>query len=210
MNPSLTRRALCLSYFTVAYNLAEGVISILLGVLARSVALVGFGLDSFVEALSGGVMVWRFRQAGSLSEEEEERREARAIKLVGWTFLILGGYVLYESVTKLYYREAPEGSLWGIVLALVSLIVMPGLAHLKRRTGEAIGSASLVADSKETLACAWLSLALLLGLGLNYLFGLWWADPVAGLVIVVFLLREGYELLRGEGCECATCVPTGD
>ena len=200
MNPLLLRRALWLSYFTLFYNLGEGLVSIVLGLLARSVALLGFGLDSFVEALSGAVMVWRFRQAATLSEDEAERREAKAIRLVGWTFLLLGGYVLYECLMKLYQAEAPAPSRGGLILSVVSLFAMLWLSSLKRRTGEALHSHSLVADSRETLACAWLSVALLVGLGLNYLFGLWWADPVAGLVIVVFLLREGYELLAGEGC----------
>lgn len=200
---NLTRRALALSIFTVAYNLAEGVVSILLGLAARSAALIGFGLDSFVESLSGGIMVWRFSRR-DLSEEDEERIEQRAVKLVGVTFLLLGAYVLYESAEKLYRQEAPEASLGGIILAIVSLVIMPWLARAKRRTGEALGSASLLGDAKETLACAWLSVALLLGLGLNALLGWWWADPVAGLIIVIFLFREGLEMVRG-GCGCCEC-----
>ena len=201
VDPALHRRALSLSYFTVGYNVVEGLVSILAGALAGSIALVGFGLDSFVESLSGGVMIWRFRLHGRVSEKEEERVEGRATRLVGYTFLILGSYVLYESGSKLLRHEMPEPSLFGMLIAVVSLIVMPGLALAKHRTGQAISSRSLMADSKETVACAWLSLALLVGLGLNYLLGLWWADPLAGLLIVVFLFREGYETLTEEECE---------
>lgn len=198
MDSKLHRKALFLSYFTVGYNILEGVVSILAGVIAGSIALVGFGLDSFVESLSGGVMIWRFRQHGKMSEEEEEKIEKKAVKLVGYTFFILGLYVLYESVKKLYFREIPDPSLLGIIIAIISMIVMPVLFFMKYRTGKAIGSRSLVADSKETLACLFLSVALLIGLGLNYLYGLWQADPIVGLVIVVFLFKEGYETLKEE------------
>jgi divalent metal cation (Fe/Co/Zn/Cd) transporter len=205
MTPAdLNRRALRLSWFTVVYNVAEGIISMLLGLAAGSAALIGFGLDSFVESLSGGVMVWRFTPR-AMSAEQEERVERRAVRLVGWTFLVLGLYVLYESLGKLLAREVPQVSWGGLILAVVSLLVMPWLARAKRRTGEELGSDALVGDSKETLACVWLSVALLLGLGLNALFGLWWADPVAGLVIVFFLLREGLEMAWGDeiGCGCS-------
>lgn len=199
---TLHRKALWLSLFSVAYNLVEGVVSIVAGLLAGSIALTGFGLDSFVESLSGGVMVWRFEKHGKISEEEEERVEVKAAKLVGYTFFVLAAYVLFESLKKLIYREIPEPSLLGIVIAIVSLIVMPVLFYMKLRVGRSLGSRGLVADSKQTLACVYLSVALLLGLGLNYLFGIWWADPLAGLVIVGFLVREGYETLTEESLEC--------
>lgn len=170
--------------------------------LSGSIALVGFGLDSFVESLSGGIMIWRFRGLGNLSHEEEERMEAKAAKLVAYTFFILGVYVLYESFKKLILSEAPEPSLFGIVIAVVSLVVMPVLFFMKYRIGKSIGSRSLVADSKQTLVCCYLSVALLAGLGLNYLYGIWWADPAAGLIIVVFLMREGYEILREGRAGC--------
>jgi cation diffusion facilitator family transporter len=198
MDSRLHRRALRLSYFTVGYNIAEGLVSISAGLLAGSIALVGFGLDSFVESLSGGIMIWRFRKHGKVSEAEEERIERRATKLVGWTFFVLGGYVLYESLKKLYFHDTPARSLIGIVIAVISLVVMPVLFYLKYQTGKSIGSTSLVADSKETLACVFLSLALLIGLGLNYLYGFWQADPIAGLVVVFFLVKEGYATLREE------------
>ena len=202
-NISLPQRALLLSYLTVGYNVLEGVISILAGYLAGSIALVGFGLDSFVESLSGGIMIWRFRRHPDLTPEEEERREKLAVKLVGWTFFVLAAYVLYESLEKLIFQEAPAPSLLGIIIASVSLILMPFLFYLKHRTGSDIGSASLRADAKQTLACALLSLALLVGLGLNYLYGFWQADPIIGLLIVAVLAREGYEALKEEKlCSC--------
>ncbi|MEQ9619305.1 MAG: cation transporter [Deltaproteobacteria bacterium] len=200
---SLHRKALYLSIFTVGYNILEGIVSIIAGYLAGSVALVGFGLDSFVESLSGGVMIWRFEKHGKISEEEEEKAEAKAARFVAYTFFVFGAYVLFESLKKLIYRDIPEPSLLGIVIAIVSLVVMPVLFYLKNRIGKSIGSRGLVADSKQTLACVYLSVALLTGLGLNYLFGLWWADPAAGLLIVLFLVREGYETLREEQvCAC--------
>ena len=194
----LNRKALLLSYVTVGYNILEGIASIIAGSLAGSIALVGFGLDSFVESLSGGVMIWRFRKKGKISEEEEERLERKATKLVGYTFFVLAAYILYESIKKLIYRETPDPSLFGIIIAIVSLVAMPILFYQKYKTGKSLKSRSLVADSKETLACLFLSLALFIGLGMNYLFGLWQADPIVGLIIVVFLVREGYEAFRGE------------
>jgi divalent metal cation (Fe/Co/Zn/Cd) transporter len=196
LNNEQHKKAFYLSIFTVIYNFLEGVISIVAGTVSGSIALVGFGLDSFVESLSGGIMIWRFRGLGNLSHEEEERMEAKAARLVAYAFFILGAYVLYESLKKLIFREPPEPSLIGIVIAIVSLVVMPVLFFMKYRIGKSIGSRSLLADSKQTLACCYLSIALLAGLGLNYKFGIWWADPAAGMVIVGFLIREGYEILR--------------
>ena len=203
MDMMLHKKALRLSYFTVGYNILEGVVSILAGLLAGSIALVGFGLDSFVESLSGGVMIWRFRQHGRISEEEEQRVEQRAIRLIAYTFFILAAYVLYESIKKLYLHEIPDPSLFGIIIAVVSIIVMPVLFYMKYRTAMSLKSISLKADSKQTLACVFMSLSLLVGLGLNYLCGFWQADPIVGLVIVVFLVREGYTTLKEETlCSC--------
>lgn len=202
----LRKKALFLSYFTLGYNVLECGLSLLAGYLAGSIALVGFGLDSLVESLSGGVMIWRFQHRPGLSAEAEERLERRAVKIVGYTFLVLAAYVLYESLKKLYFQEIPSPSLLGIIIAAVSLIVMPGLYLLKYNTGKSLNSPSLMADSKQTLACAWLSLALLVGLGLNYLWGVWQADPLIGLVVVGFLVKEGRSALKeGKLCTCATC-----
>lgn len=196
MDLTLRRRALILSFVTVVYNILEGAVSILLGILAGSPALLGFALDSFIESFSGSIMIWRFGQTNG-DPEQEDQREARAVKLIGWTFLALGAYVLYEALHQLYSREASLPSLGGIILAAVSLLVMPWLAKQKIKVALALDSASLLGDAKETLACAWLSVALLLGLGLNYLLHWWWADPVAGLIIVFFLWREGLEMTAG-------------
>ena len=185
----------------MAYNIIEFILSIIAGFLSNSIALIGFGLDSLVESLSAGIMIWRFRKHGRISKEEEERIEKKAEKLVGYTFLILAAYILYESIDKLVTSEIPDPSLFGILIAAASLIIMPVLYYVKNRTGKEIGSKSLVADSKETLACTFLSVALLLGLGANYLFGFWQADPIVGFVIVLYLVREGIEIVKGENEE---------
>lgn len=197
------RKALGLSYFTIAYNIAEAAVTIFAGAVAGSSALVGFGLDSGIESLSGGIMVWRFRQRGEFDQDEDDAREQLAIRLVGYTFFVLGAYVLYSSVAKLVAQEAPDPSLIGIIVAVISLMVMYPLARAKHRLGHQLNSRSLLADAVETLACMWLSSALLLGLGLNYLWRIWWADPVAGVVIAGFLFNEGREVLSGEElCSC--------
>jgi cation diffusion facilitator family transporter len=192
----LYKKGLHLEYFTVAYNIVEAVLSILFGSLAKSIALVGFGLDSIVESLSGMILIWRLRQHGKISEEEEERIEKRAQKFIAMTFFILGLYILFQSVKKMIFREIPDPSLPGIIIAVVSLIVMPILSYQKHKTGKQIQSEALIADSKETLACSFLSVALLLGLGLNYLLGFWQADALAGIIIVLFLMREGLEIWK--------------
>lgn len=200
----LRRRALRLSYFTVVYNLLEGLVSVAAGAVAGSVALVGFGLDSFVESLSGGVMIWRFwGTRGQAASCEAEDREARALKLVGWTFWILGAYVLYESAEKLLLGDRPEPSAVGMAIVGVSLVVMPALYVAKRRTAERMGSRSLAADSKQTLACMGMSAAVLAGLVLNQLFGLWQADPLIAIGIALLLFREGRAAIReGKLCAC--------
>lgn len=196
MDHDLYKKALLLSYLTVGYNILEGVISILAGLLAGSIGLVGFGLDSFVESLSGIIMIWRFGKHGKIGIEEEDKVEKEAIKYIGYTFFVLGAYVLYESIKKLYFQEIPDPSLLGIIIAIASIIVMPVLFFMKYQTGKKINSRSLIADSKQTLACIFLSLALLIGLGLNYLYGLWQADPIVGFLISIFLLKEGIETLK--------------
>ena len=190
------RFGLVLSYFTVAYNVVEGIVAVIVGAITGSVALVGFGLDSFIESLSGSVMIWRLRKHGKISEEEEERVEVKAANLVGVTFFILAAYVLYEAVKSLISQEPAAPTLVGIVIALLSLLIMPTLAYLKNKTGKEIGSHSLVADSKQTVICVLMSVALLFGLGANYLFGIWWLDPAAGLFFVVILIKEGYMAIK--------------
>ena len=197
----LYRKGLYLEYFNVGYNILEAVVSIVFGSIANSIALIGFGLDSIIESLSGLVLIWRLRQHGKISKETEEKIEKRAIRFVAVTFFILGLYVLFESIRKLVLVEIPEPSLPGIVIAIISLIAMPILTWQKYKTGKQIDSRALVADSKETLACAVLSAALFLGLGTNYLFGFWRADPIVGLIIVAFLFREGWAGWKETGKE---------
>ena len=192
------KKALQLSYFTLAYGIVECVLSIIFGVFSGSIALLGFGLDSLVESLSAGIMVWRFGKHSNMSEEDEEIIEERAEKFVGYTFLILGAYILYESLTKLVKNEIPGHSLVGICIAIASIITMPFLYYVKNKIGKEIKSKSLIADSKETLTCALLSIALFIGLGANYLFGFWQADPIVGFIIVFFLAKEGIELIKGK------------
>jgi len=191
----LFRKALTLEYFMVGYNFLEAIASMIAGKMAGSISLIGFGLDSVFETLSGFVLIWRLRKHDRISEEEEKRVERRASRFVGVTFFLLGGYVVFEAVRKIILREAPDKSVPGIVIAVLSLIVMPFLASAKFRLGKRLGLKSLIADAKETLVCAWLSAALLLGLTTHALTGFWYADPVAGLVIAGFLFREGYELV---------------
>ncbi len=147
-------------------------------------------------------MVWRFRKHGRISQEEEEKIEKKATRLVAYTFFILGAYVFYESFKRLYLREIPHPTILGIIVATVSLVIMPILFFMKYQTGKVIHSRSLTADAKETLACVFLSVALLLGLGLNFLYGFWHADPIVGFVIVAFLVREGYTILK----ETRSCI----
>jgi len=189
---------LLLSYITVGYNIVEGIVSVIIGSITGSVALVGFGLDSFIESLSGSVMIWRLSKHGKISHEQEEEVEAKAATLIGVTFFILASYILYEAISRLISKESPDASLVGIVIAVLSLLVMPTLAHLKSRTGKEIGSGSLIADSKQTFVCVLMSVALLLGVTANYLFGIWWLDPIAALFFVLILVKEGYGAIKNK------------
>ena len=197
--PSLLRRAVRLEQLTVGWNIVEGLVAVGAGVAAGSVALIGFGVDSAVETMSGAVLLWRLSSEarGTLNEEAVERVERRAERLVGIAFLLLGAYVAVDAVLTLVRGERPEASPVGIALTAVSIAVMIWLAGQKRRAGEVLGSRALVADSRQTAACWYLSVTTLAGLALNAVVGWWWADPFAGLVIVAFLLREGLEALRG-------------
>jgi cation diffusion facilitator family transporter len=187
------KKALRLEYFTLAYNVAEAAVSIVFGSMAGSIALIGFGLDSIVESLSGLILIWRLKKHRESSEEDEEKIERRAERFVAVTFFLLGSYILFESVGKLVEGEVPGPSVPGIAIALLSMTIMPIIARKKYDLGLAIKSRALIADSKETLACSLLSVALLVGLGANYVFGFWQADPIVGLLIVAFLFREGWE-----------------
>jgi cation diffusion facilitator family transporter len=201
----LLTRGIRLEYITVGWNVVEGLVAIGAGVAAGSIALIGFGVDSFVETISGGVLIWRLsaEARGNLDEETVEQVEERAERLVGLAFLLLAAFVAFEAIRSLAGSEEPRSSPIGIALTAISIIVMLWLARAKRRTGESLGSRALVADAQQTYACWYLSVVTLVGLALNAVFGLWWADPVAALGIVILLVREGIEALRGEESELA-------
>ena len=188
------RRGKNLEYVTIAYNMAEGVIAVAAGLMAGSIALIGFGFDSGIEVAASLLLVWRLH-AG-------ERAEKRALQLVGVCFLLLSAYVAFDAVKALVRQEAPSESFVGIALAAVSVIVMPLLVRAKRRVADAISSRALHAEATQTQLCMYLSAILLVGLGLNAAFGWWWADPIAALVMVPIIANEGREALRGDTCEC--------
>jgi divalent metal cation (Fe/Co/Zn/Cd) transporter len=195
------RRGLRLEYLTLAWNSLEAVIAIISGLIAGSVALVGFGIDSVIECSSGAVLVWRLRTDSAAHRREEV--EKISLKLVGISFLLLAAYVGFEAIESLWKREAPEHSIPGIVLAIASLIVMPILARAKRKVAQGLSSSAMHADSRQTDLCAYLSAILLGGLLLNALVGWWWADPVAGAIMVPIITKEGVDALRGKACACA-------
>lgn len=193
----LRRTGLLLAGFTIAWNVVEAVIAVSAGIAAGSIALVSFGFDSMIEVGSAFVVVWQFR--GELHGGYDEEREQRALRLIAVTFFVLAGYVLFESVRDLFFVDSEaEESVIGIVLAVLSLIIMPVLAVAKRRVATQLGSPTLRADAQETLLCTWLSAALLGGLVLNATLGWWWADPIAALVIAGLAVKEGIEAWQGD------------
>ncbi|MFN2455964.1 MAG: cation transporter [Pyrinomonadaceae bacterium] len=198
-----TERGRRLEYLTIAYNSCEGLIGIIAGFLAGSIALVGFGFDSVIEVASGAILLWRLR--AEMNAARRERVEAQSLQLVGICFLLLAAYVGYDSITSLIMREYPQRSVTGIALAIASLVVMPLLARAKRKVARDIQSAAMAADARQTDLCAWLSAILLGGLLLNALFGWWWADAVAALLMTPIIAREGIQALRGKTCCGATC-----
>lgn len=193
----LRRRGLALAGLTIAWNAVEAVVAVSAGVAAGSIALVGFGFDSMIEVLSAWVVVWQFR--GELRGGYDEGRERRALRVIGMTFFVLAAYVSIEAARDLFFVDAEaDESTVGIVLAALSLTVMPALAWAKKRTAVQLGSPTLRADATETLLCSWLSAALLVGLVLNAAVGWWWADPLAALAIAALAVHEGLEAIRGE------------
>ncbi|WP_019806206.1 cation transporter [Saccharomonospora halophila] len=190
----LTRRVRLLVAATITYNVVEAVVAISAGALANSTALIGFGLDSTIEVASATAVAWQFSGA------DPEARERAALKVIAVSFFALAAYVGVESVRALFGAAEAEHSTVGIVLAAVSLVVMPALSLTQRYVGRQLGSASAVADSKQTLLCSYLSGVLLVGLLANSLFGWAWADPIAALVIAAVAVREGREAWRGEHC----------
>jgi len=193
---ALHRRGLRLEYFTIGWNVIEAFVAIGAGLIAGSVALIGFGVDSGIEVISAVGLLWRLHTAGPHAEvAEESAAEKRALYIVAATFFLLAAYITYAAVGDLLDREEPLTSPVGIVLSVLSLAIMPALAWAKQRTGHDMGSRALVADSKETWVCAYLSLALLVGVGLNALAGWWWADPIAALAMLPVILWQGWETL---------------
>ena len=200
--PSLLVRGLRLEYLTVGWNVIEGLVAVTAALAAGSVALLGFGIDSFVESGSGLIIVWRLlAEQRHADHERTEAVERRAQRLIAASLVGLAAYIAFDAVSTLLAGERPAPSPVGVALAAVSLGVMWWLARAKRRTAIALGSRAMVADAFQTSACWWLSLAVLIGVGLNTAFGLWWADPVAALVIPVFLVREARDAWAREDCD---------
>ena len=192
----LLKRGLWLEIFTLAWNVIEGLVAIGAGLASGSVALIGFGIDSWIEIVSGAALYWRLRK--EKNGDKSDLAEEKARRVVGITFFLLAAYVAYEAATTLLEGKQPQESPVGIILAILSLAIMPFLGLAKRRVGVKLGSRALVADSKETLACSYLSATLLVGLGLHSWLGWWWADSVAALMMVPWLWKEGMEAVRGE------------
>lgn len=201
---TLRRRIRWIVAGTIAYNVVEAIIALAAGSVASSAALIGFGLDSIVEVLSAAAVAWQF------AAPDPERREKTALRVIAVSFFGLAAYVSVDAVLALAGMREADHSPAGIVLAAVSLVIMPGLSWLERRTGRELGSASAIADSKQTLICSYLSAALLAGLLLNALLGWAWADSVAALVIAVFAVREGLEAWKGESCTVPVSALTGE
>ena len=196
----LVRRGKRLEYFTIVWNSLEGLVAVVAGAFAGSISLVAFGIDSFIEVASGSALLWRI-----YSDADETRRqqvERIALRIVGACFFALALYVGYEAAADLLRREPPKHSQFGILVACVSLVVMPVLSRAKRKLARDMGSPAMDADAKQTQFCVYLSVILLIGLLLNAAFGLWWADPLGGLLMVPIILREGVQAFRERPC-CA-------
>jgi divalent metal cation (Fe/Co/Zn/Cd) transporter len=195
---AMAQRGKKLEYFTIGWNSLEGIVAVVAGLFAGSISLIGFGVDSFIEVTSGAALLWRM--SAEMDEARRERIERITLRIVGACFLALAAYVSYEAVSNLLEKSAPEHSLPGIILACVSLIVMPVLSRAKRRVAANLKSAAMKADARQTEFCTYLSAILLAGLLLNSAFDLWWADPVAALIMVPIIAKEGIEGLRGDTC----------
>jgi len=194
----LRQQAWLLTAFTISWNVIEAAIAIWTGLAVGSIALVGFGLDSVVEASSAVIIVWRLWRRQDEDDEANERAERRAVRLIALTFFAIAIYVSYDAVARLVgLDDRPEPSGLGLVLVAVSLLVMPGIAWAKRRVAEGLNSVALKADAAETLICSYLSAVVLVGLAANSLFGWWWMDPLAGLVVAGLAIREGREAWSG-------------
>jgi divalent metal cation (Fe/Co/Zn/Cd) transporter len=197
---ALIQRGLWLNYASLLYNIIEGIVALAAGVVAGSIALVGFGADSMIEVTASVAAQWRLR--AHLDPLRRERVEMITVRIVGWCFLLLALYVGYDSVRSLVLRERPGESTIGIALTALSVVIMPLLARAKRRVATGVGSRALVAEARQTSLCAYLSAIVLGGLALNAVLGWWWADPVAALCMVPIIAREGVGGLRAEKPEC--------
>jgi divalent metal cation (Fe/Co/Zn/Cd) transporter len=192
------QRGILLEYLTIGWNVIEGLVAVGSGALSGSIALVGFGIDSFIETSSGVILLWRLR--AEHRGQDSRKLERTAQKLVGVSFMLLTAYVAFDSIKALVERDAPERSLVGIAVAVLSLIAMPWLAFQKRKAAGNLNSAALRADSRQTSLCAYLSVILLGGLLLNALLSWWWADPLAALAMVPIIANEGLKAFKGETC----------
>lgn len=199
---SIALRGKRLEYFTIGWNTLEGMVAVIAGAIAGSISLVGFGVDSFIEVASGTALLWRM--SVDADESRRERNEELSLRIVGACFLGLAAYIAWEAIRDLITNKAPEHSVAGIVIAVVSLIVMPLLSKAKRRVGRELASAAMHADARQTEFCTYLSAILLGGLLLNFTLGWWWADPVAALVMVPIIAKEGIAGIRRERC-CQDC-----
>jgi divalent metal cation (Fe/Co/Zn/Cd) transporter len=196
--PAVAERGKRLEYFTIAWNSLEGLAAMLTGAIAGSISLVGFGIDSSIEVISGATLLWRMTVDADV--QSRERNEQMSIRIVGACFILLAIYVAYESASDLFKRQAPQRSVPGIILACVSLIVMPLLSRAKKQVSTELNSAAMLADAKQTDFCVYLSAVVLGGLLLNAVLGWWWADPVAALIMVPIIAKEGIEGLKSKAC----------
>lgn len=199
---AVAERGKRLEYFTIAWNSLEGLVALIAGALAGSISLVGFGIDSFIEVTSGATLLWRMTI--DAEEQTRERNEKLSLRIVGTCFLALSAYIAYESVADLISAKAPEHSIPGIILACVSLVVMPILSRAKKRVGKELSSPAMNADARQTDFCVYLSAILLAGLLLNAALGWWWADPAAALIMVPLVAKEGFDAVKGKAC-CDSC-----
>jgi len=199
----MVHRGRRLEYFTIVWNALEGLVAVITGVAAGSISLLGFGMDSFIEVTSGATLLWRMSVDADI--ERREQNEKLSLKIVGVCFITLAAYVAYEAAFDLVRKTPPEHSIPGIVLACISLVIMPILSRAKKKVGLALDSSAMHADAKQTEFCMYLSAILLVGLLANAFFGLWWADPMAALIMVPIIAKEGIEGLRGQTCN--DCLP---
>lgn len=188
-----------LEYFTIFYNSLEGLLSIVGGLLVGSISLVGFGFDSLIELTSGAVILWRLN--ADHNYDRREQIELQSLKIIGYCFILLSGYILYDSIKSLTLRQAPEEAWPGIIIAAASLLVMPLLARAKRKVAAQLGSNAILADARQCEFCIYLSVILLVGLLLNELLGWWWVDSVAAICMTPIIFREGWDAVRGRSCQ---------